>query len=161
MIEVESESISKFGLLAGSQVQPEEQIFVLSSCQLQDVILQVTAPLLKRLDTLEVELQKHIKNDELELENTATNITILWKAMFGSKAPGKTFQERAERLDRYMEARQDHKASFEQIRGFLEITARKLNPTIRCLMDAHPAKYSIRADQRDTRKNWLYINPKI
>lgn len=175
MIEVEAESISNFGLLAGSQVQPNEQIFVLSSCQLQDVILQVTAPLLKRLDTLEVELQKHIKNDELELENTATNITLLWKATFGSKKAGKLLQLRTDKINKYMEAlrqagngKAPPRATFDILRGVLKdkdgrgLRKELLSPTIKTLMKMYPGKYSITYDHpRDKRKGSLIMNPRI
>jgi len=49
-------SLNSFGLSAG-QVQPEEQIFVLTSAQLRAIISQATAPLEARIQDLEESLE--------------------------------------------------------------------------------------------------------
>ena len=79
----------------------------------------------------------------------------------GSKEPGQTAQDRANRIDHYMDARPDHKASYEALKGFLEIDDVKLNLTIAALMKEHPGKYARQKDKNDGRKKWLAVIPKI
>ena len=60
-----------------------------------------------------------------------------------------------------MEARPDHKASFDASRGFLEVNDVLPNLAIKALMDLYPSKYAIARDQGDKRKRWLLEVPKI
>jgi len=78
-----------------------------------------------------------------------------------AKETGKTSQDRAARIDHYMDARQDHKASYEALKGFLEIDDVKLNLAIAALMKEHPGKYARQKDKADGRKKWLAVIPKI
>ncbi len=78
-----------------------------------------------------------------------------------AKEPGQTSQDRAARIDHYMAARPDHKASYEALKGFLEIDDVKLNLAVAALMKGHPGKYARQKDKNDGRKKWLTIIPKI
>jgi ribulose bisphosphate carboxylase small subunit len=78
-----------------------------------------------------------------------------------SKQSGQTAQNRAMRIDHYMDARPDHKASYETLKGFLNIDDVKLNLAIAALMKDHPGKYIRLRDKVDGRKRWLTLIPKI
>ena len=77
------------------------------------------------------------------------------------RSPGKTELSRAEKIERYLVSRLDHKASYETLKGFLEIDDVKLNLAIAALMREHPGKYARQKDKVDGRKKWLTLIPKI
>jgi hypothetical protein len=85
----------------------------------------------------------------------------LKQAASPSKQSSQTAQNRAARIDRYMDARPDHKASYETLKGFLNIDDVKLNLAITALMKDHPNKYIRQKDKADGRKRWLTLIPKI
>ena len=77
------------------------------------------------------------------------------------KGLGKTELSRAEKIERYLASRPDHKASYETLKGFLEIDDVKLNLGIAALMRGHPGEYARQNDKVDGRKRWLVLIPKI
>ena len=77
------------------------------------------------------------------------------------RSPGKTELSRAEKIERYLAARPDHKATFETLKGYLQIDNVRLNEAITTLMRAHPGSYSIqKARTGDKRKKILIMLPK-
>lgn len=77
------------------------------------------------------------------------------------KVSGQTAQDRAKKIDRYMEGRPDHKASYEALKGFLDINDVLLNYSISALKTEFPDKYIVIRDKADHRKKWLRAVPKI
>lgn len=72
------------------------------------------------------------------------------------KQPGQTAQDRAKKIDRYMEGRPDHKASYEALKGFLKIGDNALlSRAIDALNREFPGKYVMRKDKDDKRKRIL------
>jgi len=69
--------------------------------------------------------------------------------------------DRAKKIDRYMEDRPDHKASYEALKGFLEINDVLLNYSVAALKIEFPDKYIVTRDKADHRKKWLREVPKI
>ena len=59
------------------------------------------------------------------------------------RSPGKTELSRAEKIERYLAARPDHKATFETLRGHLGIDKDLLNDAIKALMASSPGRYGI------------------
>jgi hypothetical protein len=118
-------------------------------------------------------LSERLAKAEFELSGKDGSITAHYENWIGkleqrlaklehpAKYPGHTAQDRAARLDHYMDARPDHKASYEALKGFLEIDDVKLNLSIAALMKEHPGKYARQKDKIDGRKKWLAIIPKI
>ena len=100
--------------------------------------------ILERLNELENRLDAHSK--KIYREN---------------HEPGQTSQDRATRLDHYMDARPDHKASYEALKGFLGINDVLLNSAIAALKKEHPGKYGTIKDAADKRKRILAVIPKI
>ncbi len=77
------------------------------------------------------------------------------------KSPGKTELSRAEKIERYLAARPDHRAAFETLKGYLQLDNVRLNEAITTLMSTHPGRYSIqKATTGDKRKKILIMLPK-
>ena len=76
------------------------------------------------------------------------------------KSPGKTELSRAEKIERYLAARPDHKATFETLRGHLGIDKDRLNEAIKTLMASSPGRYGIARATGDKRKRTLVMFPK-
>ena len=71
------------------------------------------------------------------------------------KQPGQTAQDRAKKINEYMEKRPDHKASYEALKGFLLINDVLLNFALAALKKEYPDKYIMIKDKLDRRKKWL------
>jgi len=67
---------------------------------------------------------------------------------------------RAEKIERYLAARPDHKATFETLRGHLGIDKDLLNDAIKALMASSPGRYGIARAPGDKRKRALIMLPK-
>ncbi len=77
------------------------------------------------------------------------------------RSPGKTELSRAEKIERYLAARPDHKATFETLKGYLQLDNVRLNEAITTLMSTHPGSYTIqKAQTGDKRKKILIMLPK-
>ena len=76
------------------------------------------------------------------------------------RSPGKTELSRAEKIERYLAARPDHKATFETLRGHLGIDKDLLNDAIKALMASSPGRYGIARAPGDKRKRALIMLPK-
>ena len=76
------------------------------------------------------------------------------------RSPGKTELSRAEKIERYLAARPDHKATFETLRGHLGIDKDLLNDAIKALMASSPGRYGIARATGDKRKRTLVMFPK-
>jgi len=73
------------------------------------------------------------------------------------KEPGKTELSRAEKIAKYLQARPDHKATFETLKGHLGIGNDLLNKAVRALP---PERFRVIGDPRDKRKRILVLLPK-
>ena len=100
----------------------------------------------------------------LELENTTLSdnqlIQLRLIHALKEKKPGKTELSRAEKIERYLAARPDHKATFETLRGHLGIDKDLLNDAIKTLMASSPGRYGISRAPGDKRKRALVMLPK-
>lgn len=76
------------------------------------------------------------------------------------RSPGKTELSRAEKIERYLAVRPDHKATFETLRGHLGIDKDLLNDAIKTLMASSPGRYGIARATGDKRKRTLVMLPK-
>jgi len=77
-----------------------------------------------------------------------------------AKEPGKTDLSRAEKIERYLAARPDHKATFETLKGHLGIDKVLLNQAVKALMASSPGRYGITRTPGDKRKRTLIMLPK-
>ena len=74
------------------------------------------------------------------------------------KEPGKTELSRAEKIERYLAARADHKATFETLKGHLGIDNDLLGIAIKSLLPS--GKYAIVKTPGDKRKRTLVMLPR-
>ena len=74
------------------------------------------------------------------------------------KSPGKTELSRAEKIERYLAARPDHKATFETLKGHLGIDNDLLRIAIKSLLPS--GKYAIINTPGDKRKRALVMLPR-
>ena len=72
--------------------------------------------------------------------------------------PGKTELSRAEKIERYLAARPDHKATFETLKGHLGIDNDLLGIAIKSLLPS--GKYAIIKTPGDKRKRTLVMLPR-
>ena len=97
----------------------------------------------------------------LELENTTlSDIQLRLIRGLKEKKPGKTELSRAEKIEKYLASRPDHKATFETLRGHLGIDKDLLNDAIKTLMASSPGRYGIARAPGDKRKRALIMLPK-
>ena len=123
-------------------------------------------PLLAELAALRAEVHGlRDKVASLELENTTLSdnqlIQLRLIHALKEKKPGKTELSRAEKIERYLAARPDHRAAFETLKGYLQLDNVRLNEAITTLMSTHPGSYTIqKANTGDKRKKILIMLPK-
>lgn len=110
----------------------------------------------KGLQTLRREFDEY---QEWAAKERAEDRRELYK-LSGDREPGDTCLGRVTRLEHYMRARPDHKASYESIKGFLEITDVQLNQVIKVFLETKEG-YAVTKDARDKRKRWLIQLPVI
>ena len=150
----------------------EESVFILTSSQLQDLITQAVEkaiqPLQDRIDSLEVTVARQdekIASMESTQETQADNSLIQLRLINGlrrgsQRRVGKTEISRAEKIEKYLEARPDHRATFESLKGHLGVDKNRLKEAIRMLMDSSPGRYGVTRTLGDKRKRVLVMLPK-
>ena len=131
-----------------ADVQPEEPIFVISSSQLQEIISRAIQPLQDRIDALEdtIALQGEKvaaleATQDTQGDNELNMLRLI--ADLRKKESGKTEITRAEKIEKYLEARPDHRVAFETLRGHLGIDKVLLSQAVKALMASSPGRYTI------------------
>ncbi len=183
MTKVANTGINTFGPSPKTDsVSPSEQLITLTYSQLQGLIVQAVQesiqPLQDEISQLREEIdQNHqeiaalrLKMASLEtLQEQDTNRICLDIAYdrrrltaleHPAKEPGKTETSRAEKIEKYLQGRPDHRATFETLKGCLQIDNVLLNQAIKTLMDRHPGQYRIGKSPGDKRKRTLIMLPK-
>ena len=136
---------------------------------LAEPIEAVPQPLQVRIDFLEnIIARQSEKITALEAtarhqeENLLIQLRLIHELKEKAKrSPGKTELSRAEKIEKYLAARPDHKATFETLKGYLQLDNVRLNEAITTLMSTHPGRYSIqKATTGDKRKKILIMLPK-
>jgi len=166
MSEIALAKINSFAPVAQqAEVSPEEPIFVLTGSQLQDIISRAVLPLQAELQDLKntVALQgKKMaaleRTQDLQAENSFIQLQLINDLR--KKEPGKTEISRAEKIEKYLEARPDHKATFETLKGHLGVNKDRLLEAVKTLMDTSPGRYGIIRTPGDKRKRTLIMLPK-
>ncbi|MFZ3133102.1 MAG: hypothetical protein WBH08_01395 [Methanothrix sp.] len=130
------------------------------------LLAEASQPLQERIEFLESIIARQCEKIAA-LEATAShqeeNLLIQFRLIheLKDKKPGKTELSRAEKIERYLASRPDHKATFETLKGYLQLDNVRLNETIKTLLSAHPGRYSIqKAQTGDKRKKILIMLPK-
>lgn len=122
-------------------------------------------PLQDRISFLESTIARLMEENAALAATQATlsdNQLIQLRLIHGlkEKKPGKTELSRAEKIERYLAARPDHKATFETLKGHLGIDKVLLNQAVKALMASSPGRYGITRTPGDKRKRTLIMLPK-
>ena len=157
---------------------PSEQLVVLTYAQLQDLIKEAIRPLQDEISQLREErdqdhqeiaaLRAKLISLESIQEKDTTRICLdiaydrkrITALEHPIKEPGKTEISRAEKIEKYLAARPDHKATFETLKGHLGIDKDLLKNAIKTLMESSPGRYGITRTPGDKRKRALVMIPK-
>lgn len=159
---------------------PSDEAITISVSQLQDLIKeaveQAIEPLQDRIEALDATvanqgeeiaaLRSTVASLEKDRDHLSENLFIQLKLIndlreqTNKKAPGKTELSRAEKIERYLAGRPDHKATFETLKGVLQINNVLLNQTIKILMDDSPGRYGVTKAPGDKRKRTLVMLPR-
>ena len=176
MNEVAIARINTFGPSPkADSVPPSEQTISLSYGQLQELIKEAVEQAIEPLheeiaqDRQEIEaLRSTVASLETALYQEICRICLdiaydrkrLAKLEHPTKEPGKTETSRAEKIEKYLASRPDHRASFETLKGMLQINNVLLNQTIKILMDGSPGRYGVTKAPGDKRKRTLVMLPR-
>ena len=164
MSEIALARINSFAPVAQqADVQPsEEPIFVLTGSQLQGIITRAILPLQAELrdlkDTVALQGKKMAAleaTQDLQAENSFIQLQLINDLR--KKEPGKMEISRAEKIEKYLETRPDHKATFETLKGHLGINKDRLLEAIKTLMDTSPGRYGIIRTPGDKRKRTIIM----
>jgi hypothetical protein len=154
---------------------PSEQLIVLTYSQLQDLIVQAVQEAIQPLQDEIAQNHQEIAALRLKMasletlqEQDTNRICVdiaydrrrLTALEHPAKEPGKTDLSRAEKIERYLAARPDHKATFETLKGHLGIDKVLLNQAVKALMASSPGRYGINRTPGDKRKRTLIMLPK-
>ncbi len=173
-------SINTFGIAPKANVPPsEDPIFVLTASQLRQIITNTVHEAVQPLQDEVMELKattasqreeiasmgRKLASLEILQEQDTTRICLdiaydrrrLAALEHPIKAPGKTEVSRAEKIERYLSARPDHRATFETLKGHLGINNDLLGIAIRSLLAS--GKYAIIRTPGDKRKRTLVMLP--
>jgi predicted RNase H-like nuclease (RuvC/YqgF family) len=167
-------AIAKINRFAPEQanVQPsEEPIFVLTSSQLLQVITRAIKPLQDEVKSLKATVATQEEKiraleslQESETNRLCQDIAFdrkrISKLEHPERKPGQIELSRAEKIAKYLEARPDHKATFETLKGHLGIGNDLLNKSIKTLIKFYPGKYGIVHAPGDKRKRTIMLLPK-
>ena len=146
--------------------QSEDPVFILSSSQLQEIIItKAVQPLKeeiardrKEIAALRDQLASLEKDRDVLSENQLIQLRLIHELKEKGKGPGKTELSRAEKIERYLASRPDHKATFETLKGHLGIDNDLLGIAIKSLLPS--GKYAIIKTPGDKRKRTLVMLPR-
>ncbi len=134
---------------------------------LQDEVIELKATVARQgeeIATLRASLASLETTQETEISRVCVDIAYdrqrLARLEHPIKQPGKTETSRAEKIEKYLQSRPDHRATYETLKGHLGIDKDRLKEAIKTLMDASPGRYGIVRVPGDKRKRILVMLPK-
>ena len=173
---VDTTQINSFAPIAAQTDFPvspsEEAVFILTSSQLQDIItkaiekaIQPLQDEVRDLKATIARLDEKIATLEATQETQADNQLIQLRLIHelkevSKKRPGKTEISRADKIEKYLASRPDHRATFETLKGHLGVDKARLKEAIKTLMASSPGRYGITRTPGDKRKRTLVMLPK-
>lgn len=164
MSEIALAKINNFAHVAQqADVSPEEPIFVLTGSQLQEIISRAIA---EATEPLKAEIQELRDVERQDMRTLSHDIQDAFESIDeidtknNHKVPGKTEISRAEKIEKYLQARPDHRATFETLKGCLGVDKNRLKEAIRTLMESSPGRYGITRAPGDKRKRTLVMLPR-
>ena len=182
MTKLASASINTFGPSPKAIELPSEQIISLTYGQLQELIRGAIEQAIQPFQDEVTALRATVEHQDEEIASLRATVTSLEstqeqdttricldiaydrqriaKLEHPVKEPGKTEISRAEKIERYLAARPDHKAAFETLRGYLGVNNVLLNQAIKTLMSDQPGRYITTKAEGDGRRRTLILLPR-
>lgn len=168
MSEIATARINTFGTSPKADFEsPSEEAVFIKVCQLQEIITKALQPLQDEIRDLKATVARQdekIAALEATLDTHADNSLIQLRLINdlreAKKGPGKTEVSRADKIEKYITSRPDHRATFETLKGHLGVDKFALNLAIKTLMDSSPGRYGITHTPGDRRKRTLVMLPK-
>ena len=144
---------------------PKDQLITLSYGQLSELITQAIEkaliPALERIESLQATITGLDARIGLQEDNGLIQLRLIGQLRETTKkVPGKTETSRADKIEKYLASRPDHRASFETLKGNLGVDKARLHEAIKTLMDASPGQYGIIRVPGDKRKRVLVMLPR-
>ena len=160
---------------------PSEQLITLTYSQLQGLIVQAVQESIQPLQDEISQLREEIDQNRQEIaalrlkmasletlqEQDTSRICLdiaydrrrLTALEHPAKEPGKTETSRAEKIEKYLQSRPDHRATFETLKGHLQVDNVRLNEAIKTLAASAPGRYRIVRAVGDKRKKTIVLLP--
>jgi len=138
----------------------EESVFILTSSQLQGIISRALQPLQDEVSQLRATVATQEARISLQEDNGLIQLRLINDLREAKKGPGKTEISRADKIEKYLTSRPDHRATFETLKGHLGVDKFQLNVAVKTLMASHPGEYGIVRTPGDKRKRTLVLLPK-
>ncbi len=182
MSNVANASINTFGPSPKADfVPPSEQLITLTYAQLQDLVTQAVEKAIQPLQAEVSDLKATVASQDEKITTLEATAIEQFQIIDGrikacgrlmdrqdekiesilEKKPGKTELARVDKIERYLISRPDHRATFETLKGFLQVDNVRLSETIKILMASTPGRYSIqKARTGDKRKKILVLLPR-
>jgi len=165
MIEVANARIKAFGKSPKADfVSPSEQLITLTIGQLQDLLNEAIQPLQDEVESFRATVARQDEKiaalestQETQADNQLIQLRLIHELKETKKEPGKTELSRAEKIEKYLASRPDHRATFETLKGHLGVDKFRLNEAITTLMDSSPGRYGITRTPGDKRKRTLIM----
>ncbi len=134
----------------------------------QDLITRAIQPLQDEVESLKATVTRQDEKiaalestQETQADNQLIQLWLIHELRETSKkGPGKTETTRAEKIEKYLASRPDHKATFETLKGHLGVDKNRLKETIKILMVSGPGRYGITSAPDDKRKRTLVMLPR-
>ena len=178
MSEIALAKINSFGIppKANFESPSEEAVFILTTGQLHEIISQAVEKAIqplqdevsqlratvdrleKKTASLETTQEHDVNRICLDIAYDRQRLARLERPT--KKEPGKTEISRADKIEKYLTSRPDHRATFETLKGHLGIDKVLLNQTVKILMASSPGRYGIARTPDDKRKRTLVMLPK-
>ena len=165
MSEIASARINTFGKSPKADfVSHSEQLITLTISQLQDLIKDAIQPLQDEVESFRATVARQDEKiaalestQETQADNQLIQLRLIHELKETKKEPGKTELSRAEKIEKYLASRPDHRATFETLKGHLGVDKFRLNEAITTLMDSSPGRYGITRTPGDKRKRTLIM----
>jgi len=149
-----------------------DQLITLTIGQLQDLITQAVEKAIQPLQDEVSQLRATVARQgemiaalqatqDTHADNQLIQLRLINDLREAKKGPGKTEISRADKIEKYLTSRPDHRATFETLKGQLQVDNVRLNEAIKILITTSDRSYSIQKETTgDKRKRILVMLPR-
>ena len=174
MSEIALAKINTFGTSPNADfVSPsEESAFILTTPPLSALITQAVEKAIQPLQDEVRDLKTTVARQremiaalqatqDTHADNQLIQLRLINDLREAKKGPGKTEISRADKIEKYLTSRPDHRATFETLKGQLQVDNVRLNEAIKILITTSDRSYSIQKETTgDKRKRILVMLPR-